>query len=214
MSIMDTETQNVNGITKICHNQGMTSKKEEHVLHSAREVFLRYGFTRTTMADVAKAAGISRPALYLLFPGKEHIYSAVIHKMNEEALRDICNGIQASDTLEHKLGIALERWVARSWDLERANPDAGGFFDHTLSAVQEIYAEFQTYLAGLMADAVQASPLEVSPEELARTLLYSLWGPKAIAKDGEELRRMIAVQVSVVVAALGLTHPGASADTQ
>lgn len=190
----------------------MTSTKEEHVLNSAREVFLRYGFTRTTMADVAKAAGISRPALYLLFPGKEHVYSAVIHKMNEEALQDICDGIQASDTLEQKLGIALERWVAQSWDLERANPDAGGFFDHTLAAVQEIYAEFQTYLAGLLEDAVHASTLKLTPEELARTLLYSLWGPKAIAKDGVELRRMIAVQVSVVVAALECTYPATSSD--
>ena len=181
----------------------MTSEKEEHVLEAARGVFLRYGYSRTTMADVAKAAGMSRPSLYLLYPGKEQLYSAVIHLDNKEAFQDICNATKDTDTLAQKLGVALERWVAQSWDLERANPDAGGFFDYSFSAVQEIYAQFQTYLASLLEDAVQVSLLEVTPEELARTLLYSLWGPKAIAKDGVELRRMIAVQVSVVVAALG-----------
>ena len=180
----------------------MRIEKEEHILDAAREVFLRYGYSRTTMADVAKAAGMSRPALYLLFPGKEHVYSAVIHRINDEAFQDICNNTRASDTLERKLGVALERWVAQSWDLERANPDAGGFFDYSFPAVQEIYAKFQTYLASLLENAVHASSIEVTPEELARTLLYSLWGPKAIAKDGGELRRMIAVQVSLVVAAL------------
>ena len=190
----------------------MTSEKEDHVLNAAREVFLRYGYTRTTMADVAKAAGMSRPSLYLLYPGKEQLYSAVIHLGNAEAFQDICDRTKAADTLEQKLGVALERWVAQSWDLEKANPDAGGFFDYTFPAVQEIYAKFQTSLAGLLQDAVHASTLEVTPEELARTLLYSLWGPKAIAKDGAELRRMIAVQVSLVVAALGSTHPAASGD--
>lgn len=181
----------------------MSSEKEELVLDAARQVFLRYGYSRATMADVAKAAGISRPALYLLFPGKEHVYSAVIHRINDEAFQDITRGTQATDTLARKLEVALERWVAQSWDLERANPDAGGFFDHALPVVQEIYAKFQTYLASLLEDAVHASALEVTPEELARTLLYSLWGPKSIAKNGVELRRMIAVQVSLTVAALG-----------
>ena len=181
----------------------MTSEKEEHILSAAREVFLRYGYSRTTMADVAKAAGMSRPSLYLLYPGKEQLYSAVIHLGNKEAFQDICNNTKASDPLERKLGVALERWVAQSWDLERANPDAGGFFDYNFPAVQAIYAEFQTYLASLLEDAVHASLLEITPEELARTLLYSLWGPKAIAKDGVGLRRMIAVQISLVTAALG-----------
>ena len=199
---MNAQTPNVNSSKKICHTLPMTSEKEEQILKAAREVFLRYGYSRTTMADVAKAAGMSRPALYLLYPGKEQLYSAVIHLGNKEAFQDICNNTKATDTLEQKLGVALERWVAQSWDLERANPDAGGFFDYTFTAVQEIYAKFQTYLASLLEDAVDTSPLEVMPEELAQTLLYSLWGPKAIAKDGAELRRMISLQVSLVVAAL------------
>jgi AcrR family transcriptional regulator len=37
--------------------------KEERVIAGATEVFLRYGFARTTMGDIAERVGISRPAL-------------------------------------------------------------------------------------------------------------------------------------------------------
>ena len=54
--------------------------KHERAVAAAAEQFMRYGFQRTTMADIARAAGMSRPALYLLFPGKEQAF---------EALRDV-----------------------------------------------------------------------------------------------------------------------------
>ena len=38
------------------------------------KVFLAYGFARTTMDDIARAADMSRPALYLLFKNKTDIY--------------------------------------------------------------------------------------------------------------------------------------------
>ena len=41
--------------------------KRAHVLGCATKVFLAYGFARTTMDDIARAAEMSRPALYLLF---------------------------------------------------------------------------------------------------------------------------------------------------
>ena len=44
--------------------------RRERLVKVALDVFLRYGHARTTMADIAREAGISRPALYLMFPGK------------------------------------------------------------------------------------------------------------------------------------------------
>ena len=41
------------------------------------KVFLTYGYARVTMEDIARAAEISRPALYLLFKNKADIYRAI-----------------------------------------------------------------------------------------------------------------------------------------
>ena len=50
------------------------------------KVFLAYGFARTTMDDIARAADMSRPALYLLFRNKGQIYRAIAATMLEDSL--------------------------------------------------------------------------------------------------------------------------------
>ena len=57
--------------------------KEERVLETAEGVFTRYGYARTTMGDLARSAGLSRPALYLLFPDKEAVFAGVIGAMDD-----------------------------------------------------------------------------------------------------------------------------------
>jgi AcrR family transcriptional regulator len=51
--------------------------KRARILEGAMKVFLAYGFTRATMDDIARAAEVSRPALYLLFKNKTDIYRAI-----------------------------------------------------------------------------------------------------------------------------------------
>lgn len=49
------------------------------VLRGAYECVARYGFAKTTMADVARAAGSSRATVYRLFPGgRDELFSAMV----------------------------------------------------------------------------------------------------------------------------------------
>ena len=48
--------------------------KKNIVFEAAHEVFAQYGYKRTTMNDIAQAADISRPALYLIFDNKENLF--------------------------------------------------------------------------------------------------------------------------------------------
>ena len=60
-------------------SERMLSEKAEGrraaIVRASRDVFLRYGFARTTMDDLARAGGVSRPGLYLVFPGKNELFS-------------------------------------------------------------------------------------------------------------------------------------------
>lgn len=50
------------------------------ILEAATGVFLRYGFKKTSMDDLARAAGLSRQGLYLHFATKEALFKdAVLH---------------------------------------------------------------------------------------------------------------------------------------
>jgi len=50
------------------------SPQREAILKAATAAFLRYGFKKTSMDDVAQAAGVSRQGLYLYFETKDVLF--------------------------------------------------------------------------------------------------------------------------------------------
>ena len=53
------------------------SARRGEILDAAKICFLRYGYGKTSLDDIAKRAGLSRPLLYRKFANKEAIFSAV-----------------------------------------------------------------------------------------------------------------------------------------
>ncbi len=49
----------------------------ERILAAAEECFARYGFQKTSMADIAREAGLSRRSVYRHFPDKAALFSEV-----------------------------------------------------------------------------------------------------------------------------------------
>ena len=67
---------------------GTNAARRSAILDAAVPVFLRYGFKKTSMDDVARAAGISRQGLYLHFPNKELLF--------KEGLARLIDGMRAA----------------------------------------------------------------------------------------------------------------------
>jgi len=88
-----------------------TGDKRQHAVKTAAEQFLRYGFHRTTMADIARASGFSRPALYLLFPGKEQAFEAAVLHLNDILMARIERTLEDCATLQDQLLAICELWL-------------------------------------------------------------------------------------------------------
>src|SRR3977135_4141275 len=90
------------------------SARQTHVLETALTVFARHGFSKTSIEDIAKAAGISRQGIYLPFKNKDEIFSASIQKTLDDGLH-AANKVFDDDrlTLEEKLLKALDEWFGR-----------------------------------------------------------------------------------------------------
>ena len=54
------------------------SAKRRQIVEGARQVFLARGFDAASMADIAKAAGVSKGTLYVYFKDKEELFSAIV----------------------------------------------------------------------------------------------------------------------------------------
>jgi AcrR family transcriptional regulator len=113
--------------------------KRAGVLAAAVGVFGRYGFQKTSMEAVAKAAGISRPGLYLMFPNKEHLYRATMQGVMERAQRAMeerfADQALSFDerivaALDALMGTYIDTQVARDLNelLENSGPQLGSMF--------------------------------------------------------------------------------------
>ncbi|MBU4465508.1 MAG: TetR/AcrR family transcriptional regulator; helix-turn-helix transcriptional regulator [Actinobacteria bacterium] len=76
------------------------------------ETFSRFGYRKTSMDDVAKAAHISRPGLYFLFDSKPALFrEAVAHALNRD-LRLIAQHLSGADrSLSERLIAAFDLWA-------------------------------------------------------------------------------------------------------
>jgi AcrR family transcriptional regulator len=63
--------------------------RHERIVASAATCFGRWGYVRTRMEDIAKEAGVARPALYRYFPGKEALLLEVILRHIEQRGRQL-----------------------------------------------------------------------------------------------------------------------------
>jgi AcrR family transcriptional regulator len=180
------------------------SKRERAIAAGAR-VFLRFGFARATMGDIAKAAGMSRPALYLIFCSKEEVFRAVVADWIEESLARIAAGLAARATLGERLRFACETWCLEGLERALANPDVRDMSG--LPAVRKSYARFEACLTAILREAAEQSGLGVTAADLARVIVSAMQGFKQTAQSTEEMRHLIAVQVLAIERALGICLP-------
>jgi AcrR family transcriptional regulator len=180
------------------------SPRRTRIIEAATAVFLRYGFAKTTMVDIAEATGLTRPTLYLEFPDKESVFHAVVNHMVAAKLTEIRAGLGRRKTLEAKLRFACDAWGSEGFDMVRANPDAADMFELGFTSVCQGYEGFGTLLEEILREPAARRGSDRSAHELARMMVYAIKGFKDIAKDGADMRRLVATQVAVVAAALSL----------
>jgi AcrR family transcriptional regulator len=73
--------------------------RRDGILNAAGETFIRYGFRKTSMDDVARAAGLSRQSLYAYFPTKEALFGDMVEHL-VAATREACRAALARENVE------------------------------------------------------------------------------------------------------------------
>jgi AcrR family transcriptional regulator len=174
--------------------------KREAIYEAAATVFAQYGFRRTTMNDIAQAAGISRPALYLMFDNKENLFQGLAAFRLDQAIEQAL-GVLAGD------GDTNERIIAALLVFERIfyepiadSPHGAELMDISQSLASELMMKdivrLHAALAKTLSDAEQAgevnfenSPLK--PKAFVELLFTGLNGVKKKASNTAEFRKMV-----------------------
>src|SRR3954462_13040389 len=95
-------------------SEASAAPRRRELLEAALGVFLRYGFRKTSMEEVARAARLSRQALYLHFANKESLFQAALRQVLETSLAAATLHLEdARRGPEQKLVQAFDEWVGR-----------------------------------------------------------------------------------------------------
>lgn len=187
------------------------------LLEAALGVFLRYGYRKTSMDEVAQAAQISRQGLYLHFANKEELFRATVRHAFESCVADGLRALAREDLpLEERLVQSFNQCMGRyvgsmtgdAADLiAAAEPIIGSLIaDH-----HEPFIEAVTAVLRESRLAAAYKPAGISARQLAETLDAASAGLKHHCQSRAEFVAQLTVAVRVICAPLALQAKTGSA---
>jgi len=78
-------------------------EKKEQIIKAARELFFRFGYSKTSMDDIAHECGMAKPTLYYYFPNKEAIFDEIVWAEANEFMNQIVENLPSDSTADIKL---------------------------------------------------------------------------------------------------------------
>lgn len=185
--------------------------RRARIMEGALKVFLAYGFSRTTMDDIARAAELSRPALYLIFRNKTDIYRAIAQCVLDRSLEVARHELAAPGSLTERLDrLVTNALYCLMKDIEEA-PHGPEILDMRTSLAGDIIAEWRSRIDALIEAAIrteaQAAGVDlaargIDASTLAQMLLDSLEGMKPRVSDPDDHLAAAKRLVRVIVAVL------------
>jgi AcrR family transcriptional regulator len=178
--------------------------RREQVLAAALLTFARYGFKKTSMDDVARAAGISRPGLYFLFDSKPNLFRAAV----TQALDGDVDAAQRAlaDTrrpLRDRLIEALDLWTGRY--IGPMAKEVAVLMETNPELLGSIVIDYPKRFVDMVTDAIAADLPPGSAgaaEDVARTLLSTAAGLKHEASTRDEFVARVTVGVDLLLSGL------------
>ena len=178
--------------------------RRDSILAAAIGVFARYGFKKTSVEDIARAADISKQGLYLHFASKEDIFVACLKKYlveNHAAMELLL--FREDAPLFARLVDAFDSWVGRyiesfsdeNYDvIEASKRLSGGLMD-------EYKALFRASVAKALSASAEFKRTKniLAPKEVADVLLRLVESWKSERLPRAEFRKKIALAVRACV---------------
>lgn len=134
----------------------------EQIQRAAIPVFASKGFRRASMADLAAAAGVSRPALYQYFDNRADLFRSALEAVLVEATNAALDALATDGSIAERIDGYLQRMVADAYETLWGMAFAEEFLEARLEFAADIAeAELERGRSGLRAfidDQTDAHP--------------------------------------------------------
>jgi len=189
----------------------MTAVPEDKVVkieQAALKLFVRHGFQKVRMGEIAVAAGMSRPTLYAQFADKQTILGSIIQRHTREAVARLLPELARLRDPAKRIRLIVERCVvephAKVFEEDFAIDLATNAAQFAPDAVDEFWGMVEQ-LVGAEFAALAPAGGKAAPA-VARVLVLAIRGIKEIEIGLDEFRGAVDMTIAMACAYL----PGAS----
>ncbi|MEN3148220.1 helix-turn-helix domain-containing protein [Neorhizobium sp. IRAMC:178] len=172
--------------------------KSAQILDAALPVFIRFGFRKTTMADIARAAGISRASLYLCFNSKEELFRAGSLRAHSQSINDVAKTLGRSGSIFDRISAAVLAFQDGLIAPFGGSDNAEELFAANMELARDITADTRTRLLDLLTKAlaeadknreIDLTAVGSQPAALAALIAAAMDGIKHTHGVGPEFER-------------------------
>jgi AcrR family transcriptional regulator len=159
-------------------------------------VFVRHGFRKTSMADIARAAGISRAALYLSFSSKEELFRAGSARAHARTMRNVEAALAGDGDVFDRIEVGIAAFQRELIAPFAGSADATELFDTNTTLAKDITLAARARLVALLAQvlthaqatgAVSLDALSTRPADVAAMIVAAMEGIKDAQGAGQSL---------------------------
>ena len=183
--------------------------KHQTIVSAAHAMFIRYGYAKTTMNDIAREAGVARQTLYNAFPGKPEILRAVVRLMGDTLLEEVENTWEGVQSPEEKLQVFHDLFPLRIYDITLQTPDASalweGMYKEAAAEIAAMNMRWLEMLTEVLSTDAAAQGGGFSPKDIAEFFFSASLNAKYGADDRDHLVRRLVVIKSATMALIAPT---------
>lgn len=200
------------GMKRVKSSQSQKDEKREAVFAVAGDVFAQYGFRRTAMNDIAQAAGISRPALYLMVENKEDLFSEVVTFRFNQGIEKAISTLSGSGSIAQRITASILAFEKIFYEPVAESPHGAELMDMSISIAADLMKKGQGRLERVFSQALEEaisngeivfSDMPMKPLAFVRLLISSIGGLKKHATSMKGLRRQISAVVGIFFKSIG-----------
>jgi AcrR family transcriptional regulator len=152
------------------------AQRRAEILEAARTLYQRYGYKKTTMDDIAKAAGITKPTVYSYFKGKKDILVALVEWEGSRILERGLSGAHAGAPAEEQLAamfLATDKFLKEDDFLQGlVSRDPDILTPEVVSTAFDFERKIMEAVAGILEKGMeQGSVRKTDPRLMAYTIV-------------------------------------------
>jgi AcrR family transcriptional regulator len=185
--------------------------KAAAILDAAFKTFFQYGVKRATMDDIARAAGMSRPALYLVYKNKTDIFRACVIAMTEELAEKLSTIAASTGSAEERIMNVARTGIVEPHEFVGGSSHAEELFALKSEIGADLFRDWMKLIEATIAEIldqeaaagrIRLEAVGVSAAEIAALITDGAEGFKLRMTSVEELARRLQVFIRLMIGPL------------